>query len=195
MRRSENNVRNFAPHSIEDEERIDPIRVAIMGGIAAVIILLVVLVVSLGRMTSQRNSYRAQVEAGNDFESRYTNAAANNDHLSGQITSLTNERNHYRALAEANATAADHGQGTSAGNDGQATTGNEQTATTPADDFPRDHVVSSGQNLTVIARMHYGPGRDGLRYWQHIRDYNNLTTDGVQVSQRLIIPAPPPPLP
>jgi len=61
-------------------------------------------------------------------------------------------------------------------------------------DFPRQHVVQLGQNLTIIARIHYGTERVNKNlvfYTEHIRQYNNMRNDQVLLGQVLNIPAPP----
>jgi len=190
VRRGDGAVRSFSPQPMEDDERINPIRVAIMGVAAAFLLLLIILVVSLTRTIGQRNDLQEIVDAGNEYQSQYNNLRADFDFVSSQLETRTTERDHYRSLAlqpGGPGTATDPGYANN-----YSSSDSSDSAHTISDDFPREHLVVRGDNLTRIARLHYGIGRDTLRYQQHIMAYNNMRTDVVHLDTTIRIPAPPP---
>jgi len=172
----------------EEDDRIDPTRVAIVGGAAAFLVLLVILVVAMNHFRTGRNFYQAQAEENAGYRSRYQIARSENAMLEDDNLSLTIERDNLRAQLEVQ----DTGQAASNGNNNNDASDTE----TPLDqqDWPRQHTVARGQSLTVIARIHYGTervNRHPFTYTELIRLYNNMPNENTFEGRTLNIPAPP----
>ena len=192
VRREPGDTRGPAPRpQAEEEERINPARVAVAGGAFAFLLLLIILVIVMNNFRIQRNYYRAQVDENAGFRSRYYVLRTEATGLYDSLVDYRNQRNNYRAQVQAQTpgtTATDPG-------DNNDLPGNGTAAQPPAEDFPRQHEVMSRQNLTIIARIHYGAERVDRRpmvYTEHIRNYNNMPNDQVNVGRIINIPAPPP---
>jgi len=172
----------------EEDERINPARVAIVGGAAAFLVLLIILVVSMNHFRTGRNFYQAQADENAGYRSRYVAARSENTALLDANSDLRSENATLRAQFEAQ----DTGLAASNGNNNNDASDTE----TPLDqqDWPRAHVVARGQTLTVIARIHYGTervNRHPFTYTEHIRLYNNMPNDNTFEGRTINIPAPP----
>jgi len=177
------------PQADEREERLNPARVAVLGGAFACLVLLIILTANMVSLRGQRNDFRTQAEENEGFRTRYHDSQLNATGWQNRYNQRTNDYNTLRAQVSAQASPA-----TADNNHGE---GNDATGTatqTPAEDFPRQHTVVPRDNLTVIARRHYGAervDRNPLVYIAHIREYNNMRNDQVNLGQVLNIPAPP----
>lgn len=172
----------------EEDERIDPTRVAVVGGAAAFLVILIILVVAMNHFRTGRNFYQAQAEENAGYRSRYNVLRTENTALSEANSELRTERNDLQALLAAQ----DTGQDAYHGNNNNDASDTE----TPLDqqDWPRQHTVARGQSLTVIARLHYGAervNRHPFTYTEHIRLYNNMPNENTFEGRVINIPAPP----
>ena len=173
----------------EEDERINPARVAVAGGAFAFLLLLIILVVSMNNIRRERNYYRTAAQENANFVSRYNAARADVTELRDENNQLRTQRDNYRAQLDARPE-----PGTGAVPGGNAAPGTGDVAGIPYPDFPREHLVASGQNLTIIARIHYGAervNRSPAIYTEHIRTYNNMPNENVFAGRTINIPAPP----
>ena len=116
------------------------------------------------------SQYHLQAQEISTYQERYAALRETTAYLEELQNQLNAELNRLQAQYDALATSSD------------------------VDDFPRQHQVAFGENMTRIARIHYGEervNRHPFTYTEHIRLYNGMPHDSVQLGQTLIIPAPP----
>ena len=182
-----------------DNDGGDPnlVRWLAVGGVLVLLILLVIMTV--GRTSASRR-YNEAAERIVSMEAAYAESNSLRRQVDSLEATLRTRDNRITYLENQ----LDQQDGTAATGDGaqQGTTG-QDTGTTGTDeappnqdDFPRTHVVQAGQNLTRIARIHYGDGTGTENHLRmlHIAAYNNIAYPfNVSGGQSITIPPPPAP--
>ena len=183
------------------EERLNPVRVVILGVAIGLLVLVVVVILQI-------NSLRANLAYSNEAlrlaNVRLEQAETLDPSVGENGASQTTAQNNYSeqlndllaALAQLGISVDSAGniiQPPSNGNQSNAISPNNGTGeniTTPSQPEYIRHIVTTGQHLTRIAQIHYGystQARVNL-----IMQANNLTSPDIFIGQELIIPPLPP---
>jgi len=172
----------------------------VAGGI--IFILLILLVIMTGSRAGINRRYRAASARITEMQETYDRAS----HYQARYQAASTENNQLRlsnADLQAQLTQPDAGNdttgnGTTGAADNDTTPGNGAPDTIIATDFPRQHVVTAGQNLVRIAIIHYGSSTasENQARANFIAAYNNITNPNLLfVGAEVTIPALPDVLP
>jgi len=176
-----------------NDDMINPLRWALVGCVLVVLLIMILLIVRLNSVSSQRDDYRAQVESMTATVNAANDVAAERDLLDDEVERLEG------LLETANNTIAQlQGSGNAGADPGTGDAPN-QGGTTPPDTgnaatqvWPQYHVVQRGQVLARISILFYGS--DSAELLQHIAQANGITNiNNIREGDTLTIPAPPQP--
>jgi len=183
-----------AAHPANDD-MINPLRWALVGCVGVVLIIMILLIVRLNSVSSQRDDYRAQVEsmtatvnAANDVETERDLLDEEVERLEGLLEIANNTIAQLQGGGNAGA---DPGTGDTP-NQGGTTSQPDTSGGTAQHTFPTTHEVLLGQTLSRIAILFYGS--DSIDLINHIAAANGITNiNNVPAGRVLDIPAPPQP--
>lgn len=184
-------TRDGAPRRSDGGEDLNLLRYVTLAGVLVLLIVLVLMTVSRNRLTRELEDARETIDSMQDAYARTNSLIRENEELEAQtladairIEELEaqlgvqngDEEGEYPLLLQQP--------------DDPTTAGEETSATASLGDFPRQHVVLRGQNLTTIARMHYGDGTASENYARaiFIANYNDLDPNNVPADTVLTIP-------
>lgn len=157
----------------DDSENPNMLRMIYIAGVFVLLAIIVIMIVSRTRLSTRYNdaqetiaSMQAAYARTNSLEREVNELNAEITVKDNRITYLESQINQQQVTGLPNDTTPVDGDDPDDGAVSAPGQGN----------FPVQHTVASGQNLTAIARLHYGPGTATENHLRmlHIAEYNNV---------------------